>query len=174
MSLAKQAEREQSLEIRPAQPKDIGAILKLDTLWSRELPIPLRISLYGLSKLTNKFGGLERGLKDPNHRVLVAEFPQGIAGYLVGYIIPDREVGWVQAFYVAPERRGGIVAKRLVFVFEEFARSKGCLDLEATVLRDRRTHRLARLMGWYDIREISDYEVWIGKTLGIDKSIIIP
>lgn len=152
-----------SIHIRVAQKEDLSKIDELITLKRMELPRLLRISLWALFKVCK--GVSEKRLEDPKSKFLIAEDSEGIIGFLNGCILSDRNTGWVQSFYVAPERRGGVVAKRLLSEFEALLKSQSIEDIEAQVLKDGRPHRLAKLRGWVDIQEIAKHEVHIWKSL---------
>jgi GNAT superfamily N-acetyltransferase len=112
------------MEIRPATPQDIDAIIALGARMHSESPRFSKLSYNG-----EKVRGLmTMAMQDQRYLVLVAESDGELLGGFAGFMAPhwfsDDEVASDLALFVKPDRRGGMAGVRLVKAFVAWAKPR--------------------------------------------------
>ncbi len=135
------------MEIRPLHPDEYDDWLSLrERLW----PDTPREDLS--SELTEI-------VTDPSRNtVLVASLPEGLVGFVEVSIrdwaegCETRMVGYIEAWYVVPERRIGGIGRRLVEAAEAWARARGCTEMGSDAdLSNEVSHAAHRALGYGEV-----------------------
>src|SRR5262245_34924587 len=108
------------IRVRPTRPEDSSDWCHLrSALWPEEAPEALAAELPAY-------------LADPTQAAFVAERDGELCGFVEASIrscgegCPPGPVGYIEGWYVAPERRRQGVGRALVRAAEEWARARGC------------------------------------------------
>jgi len=139
------------MTIRAATRSDLNAILDLGKRMHAESPRFSQLS-FDDEKVRALFAV---ALSDPRYLVLVSEQEDGaIAGGFVGFMAPhwfsSDEVASDLAVFVRPDRRGGILAARMVKAFIYWAQDRGAKQITfgiSTGVHIEQTAALYRSLG---------------------------
>jgi GNAT superfamily N-acetyltransferase len=122
------------MKIRPAVPDDLPTLLELGRCMHAESP---RFSALTFDA-TKVFELLTSAIDDDRYLLIVVDDGEGgLAGGFLGYITPQwfshDEVAADLALFVDPDRRGGIVAARLLKAYAEWAEARGAKQITAGI-----------------------------------------
>jgi GNAT superfamily N-acetyltransferase len=145
--------------IRPATTADIGALLLLAEAMhaeSRYAPLP-----FDLAKVADLFGGLIGGAGC----LLVAErdgeIVGGLAGWCAEHFFTRAKIASDFGLFVPQNRRGGLVAARLLQAFAAWAQGQGAAMVQAgitTGVNVAATTRLYQGVGFVPVGTIFEYQ----------------
>lgn len=147
--------------IRNATHADLGALLVLAEQMHAESP-RFNVRRFSVEKMAALFSGLidrEDGL------VLVAEQDGELVGVFAGYTMEDwfgpDTVSGDFGLFIAPTRRGGLDAARMVRHYVQWARGRGVANPEigiSTGVHVDKTTRLYEAQGFVAVGPIMAYE----------------
>ena len=137
------------MTIRPPKPEDHGAVVSL----LRRMHEETRFSVFPLSE--SRLEGSVSAFLEPNDWRFSRVFERdGVVkgvffGYMDDFWFSDALCGFDDVFYIAPEARGGSAAARMVKMFGEWCRERGCsaalVGVSSGVMVDRTGALLQRL-----------------------------
>jgi GNAT superfamily N-acetyltransferase len=139
------------MTIRHATADDVDALVALGQRMQAESP-----RFAKLAYNAQKVGTLLAGLIDGQHGfVLVAEDDQGQAvggfvGFMMAHWASDDLMAQELAVFVRPDKRGGLMAARMVRMFAAWAKERGCKQTVlgiSTGVRVEETAQLYRALG---------------------------
>jgi aminoglycoside 6'-N-acetyltransferase I len=105
-------------------------------------------------------------LGDPHRNaVFVARLPDGeLAGFLEAALrdwaegCSTRPVGYIEGWYVEPERRKHGVGRRLVEAAETWARSRGCTEMGSDAhVSNTLSHRAHAALGYEEVERVVSF-----------------
>jgi aminoglycoside 6'-N-acetyltransferase I len=141
---------EGDVEIRPLRPDEHDGWLSLrERLWP-DIP---------LGELASERAEI---LADPTRNgVLVAAAPDGLVGFVEVSIrdwaegCKTRPVGYIEAWYVAPESRRVGLGRQLVQAAERWARGRGCTEMGSDAYLSNKVSRAAhRALGYGEVAQL--------------------
>jgi GNAT superfamily N-acetyltransferase len=137
--------------IRRATAEDFPRLVELGHAMHQESPRFSKMP-YSEEKIMTLLGGM---CYHDNAIVLVAEREAEIVGMMLGFVAeqffgPSKTASEL-VVYVTPEHRGGTVAPRLIYVFEDWAKWHGCAEIVlgvSTEVAADRTAKFYQRMGY--------------------------
>lgn len=143
--------------IRPATLEDLDAVIRL----GRQMHAEGAFSIVRFDEFKVR-AQLERCLVEGFLHISVG--PDGVNGFLIGeaseYWFSRDLLAHDLAFYVRPDRRGGIAAVRLVQAFVSWARERGAREVCIAGSSGVRVEELTRLMTGMFFRHVGGVFKW--------------
>lgn len=132
------------LRIRPAEPRDLGALVRLEE------------AVFPTDRLTRR--DFRHALRSATIDMLVAESGDAVAGYVQIHRRRGATLAHLATIAVEPDQHGGGVGRALADAAETVARAAGCDRLRLEVRADNaRAIRLYEAAGYAGIGRVDDY-----------------
>ena len=137
----------------------------------------LRMALWPHDATDELLRGMAVIREDPRQPVFVAERPEGgLCGLLEAAIRPTApgcvtpNVGYLEGWYVDPDRRGRGIGRRLVEAAEAWARSEGCREMASDTTPNYPVSPIAHArLGYEPVEDPYHFRKELGVTMDDDR-----